>query len=78
MQIINPATEEIILELQETSKAELRSILDSLGEGQKSWSQKPVEERLECIIRFGELIKENVNALAESSLWRQASHYSNP
>ena len=65
MQIINPATEEIISELQETSKDELRRILDSLREGQKAWSQKSIKERLECIIRFGELIQLNVNELAE-------------
>lgn len=65
MQIINPATEEIISELQETSKDELRRILDSLREGQKAWSQKSIKERLECIIRFGELIRLNVNELAE-------------
>ena len=65
MQIINPATEEIISELQETSKDELRRILDSLREGQKAWSQKSTKERLECIIRFGELIQLNVNELAK-------------
>lgn len=65
MQIINPATEEIISELQETSKDELRRILDSLREGQKAWSQKSIKERLECIIRFGELIQLNVNELAK-------------
>lgn len=64
MQILNPATEEIISELQETSKDELRCILDSLREGQKAWSQKSIKERLECIIRFGELIQLNVNELA--------------
>jgi len=65
MQIINPATEEIISELQVTSKDELRSVLDSLREGQKAWAQKSIEERLECIIRFGEFIQLNVNELAE-------------
>jgi len=65
MKIINPATEEVIAEIKETSKDELQSILNSLREGQKAWSQKPAKERLECIIRFGELIQENVNELAE-------------
>lgn len=65
MQIINPATEENITEIKETSKGELQSILNSLREGQKSWPQKSVKERLECIIRFGELIQVNVNELAE-------------
>lgn len=65
MKIINPATEEIVSELQETSKDELQGILGSLRDGQKAWSQKPVKERLECVIRFGELMQANVKELAE-------------
>lgn len=64
MQIKNPATEEIIADLQETSASELKVKLEYLREGQKEWAKKPVKERLECILRFGELIQENVDELA--------------
>jgi len=65
MKIVNPATEEVISEIKETSKDELVDFLSSLREGQKEWAQKPVKDRLECIVRFGELIQENINELAE-------------
>ncbi len=64
MQIKNPATEEIIADLQVTSATELKVKLEYLREGQIEWAKQSVEERLACIIRFGDLIKENVNELA--------------
>jgi len=63
MQIINPATEEIIADLQETSATELSVKLEYLREGQKEWAKKSVEDRLACITRFGDLIQENVDEL---------------
>lgn len=65
MQIKNPATEEIIADLQETSVTELKIKVEYLREGQKTWSQISVNERLDCIIRFGDLIQANINELAE-------------
>ena len=64
MQIINPATEEIITELPEDSQESIQEKLASLRKGQKEWAKKPVEERLEIIIQFGELIKANKEELA--------------
>jgi len=64
MQIKNPATEEIIADLQVTSATELKVKLEYLREGQIEWAKRSAEERLACIIRFGDLIKENVNELA--------------
>ncbi|WP_258099424.1 aldehyde dehydrogenase family protein [Marinoscillum pacificum] len=64
MQIINPATEEIITELPEDSQESIQEKLASLRKGQKEWAKKPVEERLEVIIQFGELVKANKEELA--------------
>ena len=64
MQIINPATEEIITELPEDSQESIQEKLASLRKGQKEWAKKPVEQRLEIIIQFGELIKANKEELA--------------
>ncbi len=65
MQIKNPATDKIIADLHGTSEHELGIKLEYLREGQKAWSQKSVSDRLDCVIRFGKLIQENVDALAE-------------
>ncbi len=65
MQIVNPATEEVIAELKETSKDEWSKVMESLRKGQRPWGLKPVQERLGCIVRFGELIQENIDELAE-------------
>lgn len=65
MKIINPATEEIVSELEETSKTELQGILNSLGEGQQAWAKESITDRLDCIIHFGELIQKNIEKLAK-------------
>ncbi len=64
MQIINPATEEIITELPEDTLESIQAKLVSLRKGQKEWAKKPVEERLAIIIQFGELVKANKEELA--------------
>jgi acyl-CoA reductase-like NAD-dependent aldehyde dehydrogenase len=64
MQIINPATEEVIQDLKETSQRELHQKLELLRKGQKMWAKKSVGERLSCIERFGILIQENIDELA--------------
>ncbi|MGB5555506.1 MAG: aldehyde dehydrogenase family protein, partial [Flavobacteriaceae bacterium] len=64
MQIKNPATEEIIADLQETSGTELKVKLEYLREGQEEWAKKSVEQRLACIVKFGNLVQDNVDKLA--------------
>ncbi|WP_299536391.1 aldehyde dehydrogenase family protein [Ulvibacterium sp.] len=64
MKVINPTTEAVIAELQPTDAKDLSRIIESLQEGQKAWSLKPVAERLACIVRFGELIQRNSDELA--------------
>lgn len=64
MKIINPATEEVIAELEETSKSDLREKLERLRAGQKEWAKIAVRERLNFIDRFGILIQENIDELA--------------
>ncbi len=65
MKVINPATEKTITELTENTAQEVSIALKELKEGQKEWSQANLKDRLNCIIRFGELIKENTDELAQ-------------
>ncbi len=64
MKIINPATEEIICELAEDTQMSVNDKLNKLHNGQKNWKKVAVKDRLQCIVRFGELIAENKDNLA--------------
>lgn len=64
MQIINPATEEVIVNLEEDNKNTLQTKYESLVSGQKSWKNRPLTERISIIAKFSELLLENIESLA--------------
>jgi acyl-CoA reductase-like NAD-dependent aldehyde dehydrogenase len=64
MQIINPATEEIIATLQEDSAESLQVKLKTLHAGQKSWANTSLKKRISVIEKFSELLAENIEDLA--------------
>jgi len=66
MQIINPATEEIIGEVSEDTEASVREKLALLKAGQPLWAAKAVEERVACIARFYEALDREKTVLAET------------
>jgi len=66
MQIINPATEEIIGEVPEDTEASVQDKYRLLREGQPQWAARTVEERVECIARFRELLDTEKAVLAHT------------
>jgi acyl-CoA reductase-like NAD-dependent aldehyde dehydrogenase len=64
MQIINPATEEIITEIKEDSKETLTSKFELLQNAQPLWKNISLAERVEIIKRFSELLEKNIEQLA--------------
>ena len=52
MQIINPATEEIITTLQEDSAESLQKKLKTLQKGQKSWAKTALKKRIAILKIF--------------------------
>ncbi|MDN5213107.1 aldehyde dehydrogenase family protein [Fulvivirgaceae bacterium BMA12] len=62
--IKNPATGAAIAELTSDNKASVRAKLSLLQQGQKEWALHPVKERLACIIKFGELVKQHGEELS--------------
>jgi acyl-CoA reductase-like NAD-dependent aldehyde dehydrogenase len=64
MQVINPATEEIITTLIEDNAESLQAKLKILQKGQKSWAKTPLKKRIGMIAQFSELIAENIEELA--------------
>ena len=64
MQIINPATEEIIREIEEDSKESITKKFQSLQSARAIWKRVPLKERKEILKQFSVLLKENIEDLA--------------
>lgn len=65
MKIYNPATEEVIEEVQVDKHLTLLKKYEELKSGQTIWAQKPVKEKVLIIKRFSELLQENKETLAK-------------
>jgi acyl-CoA reductase-like NAD-dependent aldehyde dehydrogenase len=64
MQIINPATEEVITEIADDTEESIAKKFQSLKEGQTLWANVPLQKRIDCIARFYELLDEQKDELA--------------
>lgn len=64
MNIINPATEEVIRTVEEDSAASIKNKFDQTKSGQKIWADTSVSDRIACIARFSELLAENSDRLS--------------
>ncbi|KIA91974.1 aldehyde dehydrogenase [Pedobacter kyungheensis] len=64
MQIINPATEEVIRTLHEDTPLTLQTKLDALKKAQPLWAGKSLAERILVIARFSDLLAEDMEELA--------------
>lgn len=66
MQIINPATEEVIQDIAEDSPEAILKKFQSLKEGQPSWAAVPLKKRITCIERFYALLDEEKDTLSKT------------
>ncbi len=64
MQIINPATEEIIAEVAEDTEVSVQEKFRQLRAGQPGWAALKVEERVACIAVFSEALESEKAVLA--------------
>ena len=64
MQIINPATEEIITSLAEDNSSTLQTKLDTLKKAQPQWANKTLSERISVIARFSDLMEAEIEELS--------------
>ena len=64
MKIINPANEEIIRDVDIDTKTSIDEKLNKLRSGQKKWAEVPVIDRLQHIVKFGDLVVEHIDELA--------------
>jgi acyl-CoA reductase-like NAD-dependent aldehyde dehydrogenase len=65
LKVVNPATEEVIGELEEDSAESVVSKFKEAACAQKAWARRPVQERMECLRRFNGLLQERRGELAE-------------
>lgn len=66
MQIINPATEEIIKDVKEDSPETIKEKFEILQQGQVEWAAVPLEKRIAAIEKFYTLLDEQKDQLAET------------
>lgn len=66
MKIINPATEEVIIELKEYTAETLLAKFNKLQKAQPAWAAKPLAERIAVIKRFSDLLLEEKDELAKT------------
>ena len=64
MNIINPATEEIIATVQEDNKASLGKKIHALKNTQSSWADKLLTERIAVLNNFYDLLEAEKESLA--------------
>ncbi len=64
MKIINPATEEVITEVQEDSRESVHQKFEWLQAAQPAWQQVQLSERVAILKRFTVLLEENIEQLA--------------
>jgi len=64
MQIINPATEELICTLEEDNQAVLENKFNTLKKAQPAWATKSLQERISIISTFCNLLETEVEDLA--------------
>ncbi len=64
MQIINPATEEIIKELPEDTSPSLTRKFELLRSSQQTWHQVSLHDRVNMLKKFSGLLEKNIESLA--------------
>jgi acyl-CoA reductase-like NAD-dependent aldehyde dehydrogenase len=64
MNIINPATEELITQVEADNAETLALKFKRLQSAQSAWASRTVEERSAILLRFVDLLKQNIEPLA--------------
>jgi acyl-CoA reductase-like NAD-dependent aldehyde dehydrogenase len=66
MKIVNPATEEVIREVQEDTKQTLTAKFSLLKQGQLEWNSVPLTKRIEILTKFSSLLSRDIEQLANT------------
>ncbi|MEO5890296.1 MAG: aldehyde dehydrogenase family protein [Ferruginibacter sp.] len=66
MKIINPATEEVIKDIEEDNIESISVKFEALTKGQRIWASVSVDKRIQVIQKFNDLLEENKDELANT------------
>jgi acyl-CoA reductase-like NAD-dependent aldehyde dehydrogenase len=66
LEIINPATEEIIASIQKDTDESVQQKLQQLKQGQSIWKNSSLDERLTIIKKYHELLERDIEILANT------------
>ncbi len=64
MNVINPATEEVIATLAEDSPESLHNKFNFLKTTQSAWQEVPLKDRIQTLRKFADLLEESIEPLA--------------
>lgn len=73
--LFNPATNEVIGKVPNSTKDEMQEALESSKAAYKSWSKTPIVRRQQVMFKLQQLIKENMKSLAENVVKEQGKTY---
>ena len=65
IEVHNPATNEVIAAVPKCTQSEMQAAVDDASKAFKSWSQTSIMTRQQIMIKYGNLIRENVKDLAK-------------
>lgn len=65
MKILNPANDEVLCEINESSSAEIQKMAKDACISQRAWRETPLEERINIVRHFSELLEKNQEDLAK-------------
>eukprot|EP00466_Bigelowiella_natans_P021329 jgi/Bigna1/51352/estExt_Genewise1.C_1570008 len=66
IEVLNPATQEVVTRVPEATKAEMEAAVDAAKEAFKSWSTTSVTVRQRVMLKLQQLIRDNEEELAKS------------
>lgn len=64
MDVVNPATEEVIAKCPRADKALAESAIQAANQAFPSWSATPIQQRADCISKFADMMETHKQALA--------------
>lgn len=64
LEITNPATQESIVQLQEATAETVKAAARQARQAQAAWEARPLEERMEILKRFGQLLEDRRETVA--------------
>ncbi|MBR2532908.1 MAG: aldehyde dehydrogenase [Lachnospiraceae bacterium] len=67
IQVLNPATEEVISEVPKATEEDVQAAVDAAYEAQKSWAKVPAIQRAQYLMELVEMVRENHDLFARTN-----------